>query len=112
MYYIVLGLGINRGAIPGLGPQAFFWFLYALTGFLLYRALKKSRGLEVERTAAPPLRKLVVLSAVWIISGVAFSTLELFIYELKYLIITLLCLFGSVIGLMGFFRSSRWALAG
>ncbi|WP_367884322.1 hypothetical protein [Thermococcus sp. JCM 11816] len=44
MYYVVLGLGIKREAIPGLGPQAFVWFLYALTFYLLYRALKKSRG--------------------------------------------------------------------
>jgi hypothetical protein len=111
MYYVVLGLGIKREAIPGLGAQAFVWFLYALTFYLLYGALKKSRGLEVEQTAAPSLRKLVVLSVVWIISGVAFSTLELFIPELKFVIIALLWLFGAVVGLVSFFRSAQWALA-
>ncbi|AAL80787.1 hypothetical protein PFDSM3638_03315 [Pyrococcus furiosus DSM 3638] len=111
VYYIALSLGIKREAIPGLGPQAFVWFLYALTFYLLYRALKKSRGVEVERTAAPSLRKLVVLSVVWIISGVVFSTLELFIHELKFAIIAILWLSGAVVGLVSFFRSARWALA-
>lgn len=110
-YYIALGLGIKREAIPGLGPQAFVWFLYALTFYLLYRALKKSRGVEVERTAAPSLRKLVVLSVVWVVSGVAFSTWELFIHELKFAIIAILWLSGAVVGLVSFFRSARWALA-
>jgi len=110
VYYIALGLGIKRESIPGLGPQAFVWFLYALTGFLLYRALRKSKGVEGEQTAAPPLRKLVVLSVVWIVSGIAFSTLELFIHELKFLIIALLWLSGAVVGLVSFFRGARWAL--
>ncbi|WP_367884321.1 hypothetical protein [Thermococcus sp. JCM 11816] len=59
------------------------------------------------------MRKLAVLSAVWIISGVAFSTLELFIPpELKFVIIALLWLFGgAVVGLVSFFRSAQWALA-
>lgn len=110
MYYVVLGLGIKREAIPGVGPQAFIWFLYALTGFLLYRALKKSRGAEVDRIVAPSLRGLAVFSAVWTLSGVAFSTMELSIHELKYVIIAALWLSGAVIGLVSFFRSTRWAL--
>jgi hypothetical protein len=66
---------------------------------------------EVEQIAVPSLRKLVVLSAVWIISGVAFSTLELFLHELKYLIIVALWLFGALIGLISFFKSAWWVLA-
>ncbi|MCO6041393.1 hypothetical protein [Thermococcus alcaliphilus] len=110
VYYIVLGLGIKREAIPGLGAQAFIWFLYALTFYLLYRSLKKSRGVEVERIVAPSLNGLVMLSLVWIISGVAFSTLKLFIHELKYLIIVALWLFGALIGLISFFKSAWWTL--
>jgi len=109
-YYVVLGLGIKREAIPGYGAQAFVWFLYIVTGFLLCRALRKSRGVEVERTSAPSLRTLIVLSAIWILSGLAFSTAELFFHELRYIIFAGLWLFGALTALVSFFRSAWWAL--
>ncbi|WP_175059223.1 hypothetical protein [Thermococcus sp. 2319x1] len=111
-YYVALGLGIRREAIPGLGAQAFVWFLYALTFYLLYRALKKSRREGMERTVFLSLRKLLVFPAVWIMSGVSFSILELFIHELKYIILAGLWFFGAAVGLVSFFRSVLWVVKG
>ncbi|WP_048147994.1 hypothetical protein [Palaeococcus ferrophilus] len=110
-YYITLGLGLNRGAIPGLAPQAFVWAFYALTFYLLYRALMRSRASEVENVGcAPSMGFLLKFSLVWTLSGVLFSTVEGPFHELKFVIIALLWLIGGGIGVVSLVRSARWAL--
>ena len=110
-YYVVLGLGINRAAIPGLAPQAFVWVFYALTFYLLHRALKKSKGLPVERAECELSKgSMMKFSLIWTLSGVLFSTIEMGFHELKFAIIALLWLVGGTIGVLSFVRSVRWVL--
>lgn len=113
VYYVVLGLGIRRGAIPGLAPQAFVWAFYTLTFYLLYRALGESSTLEAGPVECDmPMGFMIKFAVAWTLSGVLFSAVEVFFHELKYLIIALLWLFGAAFGLVSFFRSARWAVKG
>ena len=111
LYYVVLGFGTNRATIPGIGPQAVIWLLYALTFYLIYRALKKSKREDIERVEYElDFYRLFIFSLIFTISAVLFSILKVQFHELKLIILVVLWLVGSGIGIISFWKSAKWAL--
>ncbi|WP_168169240.1 hypothetical protein [Thermococcus sp. 5-4] len=111
-YYIIFGSLLRREALPGFSAQIPIWLLYALTFFLLYRALKKSREHgEVEITECrPELRRLTELAGVFVISATIFTSIKTFVLpELGVAVIMTLWAFASVIAVVSLVKSARWA---
>jgi hypothetical protein len=73
LMYVVLGLALNRKALPGLGPQATVWLLYLFFGACLYFALRRSDSLAAaaptEPARAPSWRLWIVLAIIFTASA-------------------------------------------
>ncbi|WP_258084120.1 hypothetical protein [Thermococcus thermotolerans] len=112
-YYIIFGSMLRREALPGFSAQVPIWALYALTLFLLYRALKKSQEHEdVEITECrPELRKLTKLAGVFVISATASTSIKTFVLPaLGVSIVMVLWAFASIVAILSLVKSARWAL--
>lgn len=51
--YVSFGFGIAPDRIPGLGPQAIVWIIYAALGTLLYLGVERSRRMPVPAGRSP-----------------------------------------------------------
>jgi hypothetical protein len=56
LLYVVLGIGIRPDALPGLGPQASIWLVYAVMIAGLWLALRRPRPPSVLELQDPPDR--------------------------------------------------------
>jgi hypothetical protein len=48
--YVILGVLLNPDLLPGIGPQATVWAMYAFFSFLLYAAVRRSGAVVEERS--------------------------------------------------------------
>ncbi len=112
-YYVIFGSLLRREALPALAAQIPVWALYALTFFLLYRALTKAREHgEIELSECQPrLKKLGVLAGIFIISSGVFTSIKTFVLPaFGVSIVIVLWTFASIVAVSSLVKSARWAL--